>query len=377
MTIHVEPGSPIPTIPYAISQLGDKGGIIIVESGEYDINSSDDVAFLPSNITIRGRGASSVIKVNSVWNAAFKNVAPIKHLAISDLQLRIATPGENTYTGNLVNLSRVNDVNLENIRIDADNSQIGSKGEIKITNTGIFLDSCNGARIRDCKASGVFMAYYMQNCQWGRIQDNDAEGCFCNCFVNASEHIKITDNFFHDSLYTGPAGGLHALLEGSDGVLAMDSKYLTISSNHLVNNSEHGLYLSGCTGCVENGNIILGNGEQGMQIRYSGTPDNPGYDQGHTITGNLMAENGKRYPNDLYHGIGIYDYSLNHTIVGDTICNNGALGVRALGKGSDKLTLVGCTITGNGEKAQVSVEPDYLKYVLAHNLISDSANREF
>jgi parallel beta-helix repeat protein len=151
----------------------------------------------------------------------------------------------------------------------------------------------------------------------------------------------------------------------NNGILLGTSDNIVITGNQIIENDVHGIYLSGCKGCIIRGNICYSNGKDGIKLRhYDESLHIPS--QFNTIAGNLCCYNGRI---DYGDGINICAYSNHNIIFGNSCIKNKTDGIRIGEQGTPN------TINNNIISANVCVIP-YQPWPWSYPIQIDNNNGE-
>jgi parallel beta-helix repeat protein len=306
------------------------GGTIIVESGTYDIDNTGNqiTVQIPNNTTIIGSGN---VVVNVMTNiTAFRNSdfdGGNENITISGFKIICAT--STLYQSNLIDFRNVKNCIIEKLYITGEGASQGidlNTAAIKLLaqNTGYCTDNIitqctikNYGKVYDGTDKygvGIVLHGDSDHCNRNKIKNNFVSQCNNGFYLyNASDSV-LSGNSIFDIQNHYPYGGV--------GIMVGNSNNIIISGNHMSNNNEHGIYLSGCDGSTVRGNICYSNGEDGIKLRHSGdsTPT-----QHCTIVGNICCENGLDGYGD---GINICAYSNHNVIYGNCCIKNKTCGIR-------------------------------------------------
>lgn len=308
LTHEVSEGEYYNTIADATNYLinNEIGGNIIVETGEYILDGTyeeeDGVIFndkstiyIPSNTTVTGRG-NVVIRVTNQNKSAFINynlATGDDHITITGFKIVIAC-GTSAYSSHLIFMQNVSDSVIEKITIEAPTS--GNPKGIDPTSSAILFyatqhncmrNTVKQCCIRDYGATvsdplgtqynyGAGLSFAKEEnstgiCCDSIVKNNHITGCYDNLYCSFAERITVTGNIFSKAGYTMKDGYDYYALN----ISLARCKRMIISGNQ-INDTDpalgsHGLYPSGCEGCIYSGNIFYGNADGGLKIRYAGT----------------------------------------------------------------------------------------------------------
>jgi len=290
-----------------------KGGVVIVEQGEYVLSSSSDALEIPSNVALIGRG-NVVIKVNGDFTAVTnrKGWDGDTRIVFSGFKIVAKDSGVNAH---LMDFKNVTHSLIENIYIDGKSPKEGKAGILfrgSTTPEGFSY----GNRISKCTVC---------NCGYGIFLSTNAVRNFvegCNLFYNHTNLYLINaprndviGNICHSS--AGSSGA-----NGHDGILIDHCESCVIEGNICDNNVEHGIYVStGSKGCVVRGNICRNNDYCGIQLN-GGSGAEVAYN---VIVGNSCYQNQNTTTS---HGIYIGYYAKRNVVDSNNCFDNGGYGIR-------------------------------------------------
>lgn len=277
-----------PSIQAALDEAGRKGGgEVFVPAGIYEIERTLKI---PSNVTLRGAGAATVLKAK-------------------------ASIGENSYPNNRV---------ISNADVERGNTGIvikdlvvdgGLLGEYHKTGIyGISLNNCDNSRIdgvivRRCSGEGILVSYGVGNVLVERcvVEEN-------NNGINVhhlSGEVLLRNNICKRN-------GVHKPQFGGIGIFAEAVHHISIVGNVCIDNAWAGIVWMGGADeargiqypsgdCVIANNLCLRNGSQGG-IFINGTYSQT---QRFLVSGNLCKENGRD---------GIWAFRAKDGIITNNLC---------------------------------------------------------
>jgi parallel beta-helix repeat protein len=243
----------------AVGALG--GGSVYLMEGTYVIDGSISI---PSNTTLMGAGAGTVIKFKNGINASFNGIV-----------------NSDTTNGNV-------GITVKDLRIDGNKSNQTAGDQIGI----YFVEAGTGSGATSDATAGALI----QNI-W--VQDIYGSGDGGIILVD-SNNITIA--------------GSHILDGGGNGIVLDNVDGFTVTGNRIQQNGDHGIYsFTGTSAGTISGNMIEGNTGNGIYLQTSTFV---------TVSGNSITGNG------TVAGVFVANNSADNVITGNSIHNNTGDGIR-------------------------------------------------
>jgi parallel beta-helix repeat protein len=266
-------------IQAALTAAGVSGGVVYLPAGRYIGHPATGI-FPPSNVTLIGDGAATVLTIPDAYNTSgnLLQAVGVSNVRIYDLLL----------DGNRTNQGSGNNYGL----YVSTSTDVITRGVItqNWTGDGHQVYNSTGVVVRDCISTGNL--YHGFECE-------QATGC----------------------TYQGNRGysnTLHGILISPGEVDSQGSTGCTVIGNSFDSNGEYGIAVNADNGNVGAflsdanviaGNSVRGNGQYGIQIYYQ---------NGFLVTGNEVSGNG-------YFGIFLFESAYN-TITSNYLHNNSQAG---------------------------------------------------
>jgi parallel beta-helix repeat protein len=188
-----------------------------------------------------------------------------------------------------------------------------------------------------------------------KIYNNNVCGCSVNCYLQKTYGTQVFNNDFSHSVGYSP---------GHSGILGEENIKCSIKSNTCNENSEHGIYLSGCKETIVCDNIVCSNTLAGLHVRFAGSIENPVADEYNIIANNIFNNNGTD-PVNKGNGIHLQEFASKNVITGNVCSGNSANGIRIHEQGATANTVIGNVCSGNGD-GQLLIETS--GNIQAHNI---------
>ncbi len=281
------------TINQAINSLPLGGGQVLLMEGTYIVDGPINV---PSNVTLAGQGANTVIKIkdalntdihviqNADWTNGNTKIA-LRDFAIDGNKANNTSGSQygvylykTTYS--LVMRLLINDCRSSSILLDNSNSNTitGNACQRNYNGIGLYSSSNNNVVTGNiCQGSGNFGIY-----------------------LYISSDNAVTGNTCQGSVY---------------GIYLYSSLNNTVTGNTCQGNSMHGIRLDTSSNNAVTGNTCQGNGYHGIFLFHQTSYN--------TVVGNICLENSQA-ANATYNNIQI-DFNADYNNVQANICRVGAL----------------------------------------------------
>ncbi len=291
----------------AIAALPVSGGTVYLSEGTYFLDSS---IVIPSNITLSGAGAASVVTVGNGFDASIPlvvNSNPTSgnsNITIHDL----------TFHGNRDNLISSNEITAVSLtNVGSGSGATASTGAIVRNNTFthlrgdavVALNSHNSHMHHNAFINSASRGVNLDTSANNRVTDNSFNGVTMAIRMAAATHSFISNNSIDGSSDT-------------NGAIEMQtaSSFNTIIGNSLKNNTSHSLRLATSSSNLISNNLFMDNGGTGANhtIWIVGNSDD-----------NTISRNTFRDTVGTGHAISIDSTSANRTYLdGNSLSGVGA-----------------------------------------------------
>lgn len=283
------------TINAAINSLPPEGGKVLLMEGLYTVSGN---ILLPSNTTLEGMGASTVIKSDGKYANIY--------------MIRNSDPAGN------------NNINVINLLFDGNKSiQLGDSVGVRFQNVQNGIIS--SVRAVNTKTTGIYV-------DGSRSLNNIITGNVCSGSDNYGIYVGGGRNTVIGNACNNSLSGIYISSTQDSGN--------TITGNTLTGNVR-GIYMYGGSGNAITNNMCIGNNDYGIYITGSSKNNN--------ITGNTC--NNSRY--GIYISGGAYS-----TITGNSF-NNNSNGIYVTGTGSNNNFITGNMCFGSENGSGIEVAGDY------------------
>jgi len=294
------------------------GGVIILESGTHGSNDAFPLTIndVDANIEIRGQGDNSIIDV-----------------------------GENE---TVINATNFTELTLRNFKVDCNDYTDDTKHGIIINDVGDHPCLIEGVHVTGDGTHGFGISLYSDNITVRNCEvDNMDDGIRCH----TGAYTQIIGNYVHDNedygIWAGAQAGVNIIIEGNNvvdnggyglklecdngilrgnisdgnetGLYILDSDYVVVSDNVVINNTLHGIYITNANYSVFKGNVSGKNDSNDAGATYGFYIG--GTSQYCSVMGNTVCQNNNAGAGT---GYGFFQDGVNNAtrFVGNTINGN-------------------------------------------------------